>query len=78
MSVVAVAELCLQSVKAFSFPTLLPQRVYQAWPRGWEVTHPGQLKPNDQRDIPYHMKLCSAIKVQGKEDEAVTFRGHSL
>lgn len=31
---------------------------------------PGQLTQDDQRDIPDHMALCSAIKTGGKKMEA--------
>lgn len=33
------------------------------WSRGWEAIHAGQLIPADQRDIPYHMALRSAISL---------------
>jgi len=32
-----------------------------------------QLTQTDQRHIPYHMVLCSAIKAQGKEEEGRLF-----
>jgi len=35
----------------------------------WEGTQPGQLALTDQRDIPCRMILCSAMKIQGKEEE---------
>jgi len=40
----------------------------------WEGTWPGQLTPADQRDIPYHMMLCSVIKTVGKKEEGAKFR----
>lgn len=30
--------------------------------RGWDGTQPGRLIQTDQRDIPYHVMSCSAIK----------------
>lgn len=38
-----------------------------------EGTQPGKLTQIGQRDILGHMTLCSAMKVQGKEDEVETF-----
>jgi len=37
--------------------------------RTWEGTEPGQLTPKDQRDIPYHMMSCPAIKRGQKKKE---------
>ena len=49
------------------FPALSHQQVHWGCPRSWEGTQLGQLTPTDQRDIPYHMTSCSAIKVTRKE-----------
>jgi len=38
------------------------------WTRSWEGTQLRQLTPTDQRDIPYHMITCSAIKAGGNMD----------
>ena len=39
--------------------------------RSWDGTQTGQLTPTDQRDIPYHMTLCSAYKARGKRRKGV-------
>ena len=36
------------------------------WAGGWEGAQPGQLTPAGQRDIPYYMTSCSAIKSEGR------------
>ena len=52
-----VAKQCLHSVKTFSTShTTLPES------RLW---YTGKWCPNDQRDIPDQMTLCSAVKVGG-------------
>jgi len=40
--------------------------------RNWEGTQPGQLTPNDQRDVPYHMMSCSTYKVGGRRRKRKT------
>ena len=59
----------LLSSQGFNFPTLPLQRVGWDCTRHWEGTQPGQLTPTDQRDIPYQVTLCSAIKAKRKEEE---------
>jgi len=58
--------LLLSSSYTASRPLLLlpplHQRVGWGYTRNWEGTQLRQLTPNDQRDIPYHMVLCSAYK----------------
>lgn len=44
-----------------------------SWARIWEGTEAGQLPPTDQRDILYHVMLCSARKGREKEEEGVIF-----
>lgn len=39
-----------------------------------EGAQPGQLAHTDQRGMPYRMASCSAVTVQGKEQEAGMFR----
>uniref|UniRef100_A0A8D0EQK9 Uncharacterized protein n=1 Tax=Strix occidentalis caurina TaxID=311401 RepID=A0A8D0EQK9_STROC len=41
--------------------------------RDWEGTQLGQLTPTDQRDIPYRIPSCSAIKPRGKKEEGGKF-----
>lgn len=65
------------TVSSKSFPVFLIlacQRVGWVYMRSWEVTQPGQMIPTDQRDILYHMTLCSAMKALGKNEEMGTSR----
>lgn len=39
--------------------------------RSWEGIQQGQLTPTDQRDIPHHTALCSAIKAGRKKGDRV-------
>jgi len=53
----------LHRAKEFSaFNVALPMKGCRCT-RSWEGMLPGQLTPNDQRDIPYYMVSCLAIKV---------------
>lgn len=60
----AVNEQCLHRSKDFPAPhavlSVMKLGVHQDL-----GTQPGQLTQNDQRDVPYHMTLCSAIKLWG-------------
>lgn len=49
------------------FLTLLNQSIEWEWARSWKGTQLGQLAPNDQKDIPYHMMPESTIKVGENE-----------
>lgn len=62
------------------FPILWPQRVGWGWARSWERTQPWQLTWSGERDVPYHMVVCSAtkLKVEGKEGEFVFQGGYCL
>ena len=60
-TVLVTHQQCLHSVKAFSCsPHSKVSRLGMR--RGWVGTQSIQLTQTDQRDIPYHMTLCSAIK----------------
>ena len=53
---------------------MLPrQQVGCGWARNWEGIQLGQLTPTDQRDIPYRMTSCSAVKAWGKDEERGAF-----
>lgn len=49
----------------------VPRASRLEWRRSWEGTQPGQLTPDDQRDIhiriPCHIVSCSAIKTKHRE-----------
>lgn len=64
MSVVSVVLLA----ECQGFLSLLPASVSMLRVRRWEGMQPGQQTPCDQRNSSYHMMLCSAIKIQGKEN----------
>ena len=61
-------------LKSRIFCLLMPSQ-QEVWrgTRSWEGTQLGQLTPTDQRDIPYHMTSCSAIKAGGKKEEGRMF-----
>lgn len=35
---------------------------------GWDGTEPGQVTPNDQKDIPFPVTSCSGCKGEGKKE----------
>jgi len=55
----------LHIVKAFSVSRSTLQQVGCRWASCWEGTQLGQLTSVDQRDIPYNIIQCSAIKTCG-------------
>jgi len=65
-----IFELLLSSAytasKSVLLLTLLCQRVDWRCARSWEGTQLGQLTPADQRGVPYHVMLCTAIKAVGR------------
>lgn len=57
------------STKVFSFSSSSLQGLGWSCTRKWVRTQLRELNSADQRDIPCHTRLCSAIKAQGKEKE---------
>lgn len=63
--------LLLSSTYTASTPFMLLQRGGWGCARSWEWTQAGQMTPNDQRDIPYHMGSFQYIKLREGENEDV-------
>jgi len=63
-------ELLLSSAYTESRTFLLPTPPHQqlGWgcTRTWEGTQLGYLTPADEKDIPHHVRSCSAIKAGGR------------
>lgn len=54
---------------------LTPHNQQGVWAgRSWQQTQPGQLTSTDQRDITYHLALCSAYKAGRDKEEEGMFR----
>jgi len=68
-----IAEQCLHITKGISVSHAAPPVSRLGRTRSWKGTQPGLLTPADQRDIPYHMTSCSAIKAGGRRRK----EGHS-
>lgn len=73
-----VAVQCIHIVKVFYISDIaLPVRSWGCT-SCWKRTQPEQLNRTGQKDIPYHMASCSAIKAGVKEEEEEIFGVISL
>jgi len=57
----------------FTLFTLSHQQVGWGCTRSWEGTHPVQMTPTDQRDVPHHVMSHLAIKSGGRSRKGGTF-----